>query len=313
MISIFLKRILFTFVLSWCSISFCDIATGTTILTIQGLTPIEKINIGDYVVGYESNALGINQVIQISAIKIDTIVTITTNQEVIQATENQLFYDPCINHWIKAKDLTTSNIFLNSNLEYCSCHNITIAPQTTIAYKISTTSPHNFFISNAQILTHNVPPVAIGIAWAFGAGIKFAGITLGALFGGTMIGINLLNKNKKNVLTFGLDAETITCSGDYNPDPNDNNKDKKKQRDTTRENYRSLTNKESRKIATDMGYKEVKNHPCGNTRNKPVFTNGKNYISADADGHNGGIWKLFNRAGDRIGTGNIDLTKIIGG
>lgn len=39
-----------------------------------------------------------------------------------------------------------------------------------------------------------------------------------------------------------------------------------------------------------------------------VFSNGKGYISPDADGHNvSGGWKVFNRRGDRIGTDDADL------
>ncbi|WSB05226.1 toxin C-terminal domain-containing protein [Streptomyces sp. NBC_01794] len=39
-----------------------------------------------------------------------------------------------------------------------------------------------------------------------------------------------------------------------------------------------------------------------------VFSNGKNYITPDVDGHNvTGGWKMFNRRGQRIGTYDPDL------
>ncbi|MGW3118504.1 RHS repeat-associated core domain-containing protein [Streptomyces sp. NPDC001107] len=42
-----------------------------------------------------------------------------------------------------------------------------------------------------------------------------------------------------------------------------------------------------------------------------VFSNGKNYITPDVDGHNvTGGWKVFNRRGDRIGTYDADLNYI---
>ena len=61
------------------------------------------------------------------------------------------------------------------------------------------------------------------------------------------------------------------------------------------------------------GYKRVKgSHPHG----QPVFSNGKNFITPDADGHNGGIWKmakkekeLFSR-GTRMGTYDATLKRI---
>ncbi|HRN78127.1 MAG TPA: toxin C-terminal domain-containing protein [Candidatus Dependentiae bacterium] len=62
--------------------------------------------------------------------------------------------------------------------------------------------------------------------------------------------------------------------------------------------FQPLTNKQARQKAKELGFTEVKKHPCGDTRNKPVFYNGKEYISPDADGHNGGHWKMFDRRGN---------------
>ena len=45
---------------------------------------------------------------------------------------------------------------------------------------------------------------------------------------------------------------------------------------------------------------------------QPVFSNGKNYISPDADGHNQDDgWKMFDRKGRRTGTWNSDLSEKI--
>jgi hypothetical protein len=71
-----------------------------------------------------------------------------------------------------------------------------------------------------------------------------------------------------------------------------------------------MTNKEAREQAKKLGYdKEVKNAPFKSQGNK-VFTNGKNFISADRDMHSGGAWKMFNRAGQRLGTYDINLVRI---
>jgi RHS repeat-associated protein len=60
------------------------------------------------------------------------------------------------------------------------------------------------------------------------------------------------------------------------------------------------------------GYRKIKDLSHGN----PVYTNGKNYITPDVDGHNGGIWKmgksvkaLQNRE-TRMGTYNANLKRI---
>ena len=61
------------------------------------------------------------------------------------------------------------------------------------------------------------------------------------------------------------------------------------------------------------GYKKVKGlYPHG----KPVFYNGKNYITPDRDGHNGGVWKMAKKEKDlynrntRMGTYDAELNKI---
>ncbi|TLQ44611.1 toxin C-terminal domain-containing protein [Streptomyces marianii] len=45
-----------------------------------------------------------------------------------------------------------------------------------------------------------------------------------------------------------------------------------------------------------------------NSHGQVVFSNGKNYITPDVDGHNvTDGWKMFNRRGQRIGTYDPDL------
>ena len=200
-----IKRILIVFLLASHGISYCDIVAGTTILTPHGLIPIEEINVGDYVIGCENNTLVSNEVTKITSAEINVVFIIETAQGVIQATKNQFFYDPLIKQWIQAKKLTTNNIFLSSDLTHCSCQSITSLVQKTTVYKISTQSPHNFFISDACILTHNNPFIAL--TWAFGGGIEFIGVTLGALFGGTVVGVKVYDKYKKNHATFDYKVE----------------------------------------------------------------------------------------------------------
>ena len=60
------------------------------------------------------------------------------------------------------------------------------------------------------------------------------------------------------------------------------------------------------------GYHSVNNRSNG----QKVFTNGKDYITPDADGHKGGIWKrassiknLLNK-GTRMGTYDENLKRI---
>ncbi|WP_425218295.1 RHS repeat-associated core domain-containing protein [Tumidithrix helvetica] len=75
--------------------------------------------------------------------------------------------------------------------------------------------------------------------------------------------------------------------------------------------FLTITNKEARDLADDLGYKETKDYPF-NAKGKPVFKKGETYITPDIDQHNGGVWKKFNSKGKRVGTYNEDLTEKIG-
>ncbi|MDA4848909.1 RHS repeat-associated core domain-containing protein, partial [Hoeflea poritis] len=65
-----------------------------------------------------------------------------------------------------------------------------------------------------------------------------------------------------------------------------------------------------RKQAEKLGYKKripPQKSPF-NSHGQPVFTNGKKYISPDADGHNvTNGWKMFDSKGRRTGTWDFDL------
>jgi hypothetical protein len=49
-----------------------------------------------------------------------------------------------------------------------------------------------------------------------------------------------------------------------------------------------------------------------NSHGQPVFYNPKTktYITPDVDAHNGGVWKMFDRRGNRIGTYDGELNRI---
>jgi RHS repeat-associated protein len=75
--------------------------------------------------------------------------------------------------------------------------------------------------------------------------------------------------------------------------------------------WQALTNKQARELANNMGFSEVKDPPF-NSHGELVFKRGNVYITADNTGHSGGVWKMFDSAGNRLGTYNADLTVRIG-
>ena len=78
----------------------------------------------------------------------------------------------------------------------------------------------------------------------------------------------------------------------------------------SRNDSQPLTNSQAKDLASELGFKKVRDIPF-NSHGKAVFTNGKQYITPDRDGHNGGVWKVFDRKGRRVGTYNKDLSERI--
>jgi hypothetical protein len=70
-----------------------------------------------------------------------------------------------------------------------------------------------------------------------------------------------------------------------------------------------MTAPQAREAASANGWREVTN-PGFNSHGQPVFTDGNNFYTPDADSHIGGVWKQFNKKLDRVGTLDADLNKI---
>ncbi|WP_156623360.1 toxin C-terminal domain-containing protein [Moraxella nonliquefaciens] len=44
-----------------------------------------------------------------------------------------------------------------------------------------------------------------------------------------------------------------------------------------------------------------------NSHGQPVYKKGNRYIIPDIDSHNGGVWKIFDNKGKRLGTADANL------
>jgi len=76
-------------------------------------------------------------------------------------------------------------------------------------------------------------------------------------------------------------------------------------------NAQKLTTKELSIMAEGLGYKKVKDFPFY-AHNQPVFKKGNRFISPDVTCHKGGSWKIYDNKGNRLGTFDETLTKMIG-
>jgi hypothetical protein len=76
--------------------------------------------------------------------------------------------------------------------------------------------------------------------------------------------------------------------------------------------HEPLRGEEATKAASNLGYDQripAQKAPF-NSHGQPVFSNGKKYITPDVDGHNGGVWKMFDRSGKRLGTFDANLNQV---
>jgi RHS repeat-associated protein len=62
--------------------------------------------------------------------------------------------------------------------------------------------------------------------------------------------------------------------------------------------------------AERLGFNQVVKDAPFNSHGQKVFSDGSRYITRDIDSHSGGVWKMFNRAGERLGTFDKDLNYI---
>ncbi len=81
-------------------------------------------------------------------------------------------------------------------------------------------------IKTPQLLTHNAGPVVIGLAWLFGEGLKFAGITIGTTVLGSYVGVQVYNAQKYKEQRCEFSFHDVPCNyGCPDPDDDENNSD----------------------------------------------------------------------------------------
>lgn len=169
-------------------------------------------------------------------------------------------------------------------------------------------------IDNASILVGDGMVKIGGGGMAVGGGAVAVGVTATAASGGTLaiggvpvavVGGALIEAGATTATT----GAVLMTNGKENKEAG---YDRGKKNEVT---FTQGTGNRGKKITTEIpnGYKKVKER----TKNDmPIFRKGKNYISPDRDGHNGGIWKKANSIKDlndkttRSGTYDKDLNKI---
>lgn len=75
---------------------------------------------------------------------------------------------------------------------------------------------------------------------------------------------------------------------------------------------RPLRGRQAARAASELGFDRRVADPPFSGHGQPVFSDGRRYITPDVDQHRGGVWKVFDRAGRRVGTYDRTLTQRLG-
>jgi Novel toxin 21 len=309
---IFLKKIFLLIALSTLSVllhaeGFCY---GTFVATPRGYVPIEHLTVDDTILGYdiETDSLYKVSINHINHTTIDQSVCIRVGGLFLYVAKDQLLHVANKFGFRPAHTVEAHDYILQPNNRAVRVDAVTVIDQETDVVALSVNYPNTFCVTQHKLIIHNFfPAIAAGVSIAFGAGVEITGFIAGGItIFGTWLGFNAYKKHKSKVHVEPIITPTASYSGGNPNDPND----QKRKRDEERENHRPLTNKEARQKAEVLGYTEDNNPPF-NPHGKIVFRKGNKWISPDKDGHKGGIWKMFDSAGNRT-TWNVDLTKIIG-
>lgn len=225
-----LKNYLFLLfnVILFTSTIFPTVLSNALIKTPRGLVKAENAAVGDNIIAYNRASLSATKITHITTTHCDKIIVLSTDKGSFYAAPDQLFFDPITEQWITAQDITTQTTFLNACFQRCPCHSIEIidAPETKIIH-ITTTAPHTFFVTEQELLTHNAFPIVIGLAWLFGGGLEFLGISIGTAALGSYVGVQLYNAQKQKGQHCNVSLHVGPCGYPCPPDPNDENKERK--------------------------------------------------------------------------------------
>jgi len=186
-------------------------ASDTMVLTPFGFKELSQMKVGD-IVNSNDNGTNVNNkiaaIVEIPASKVDIFeIGLQTTQ--IKVLGDSMFFLFGNDSWIKARDLNTNDILINSNSGPVKVNWIT-SNHTFRLVEIE--HSHTLFISNENILVHNGPilAAACGIVCKI---ISAAGCGAGAFITGTLNpGIGILYAAVCTALDTGATGSCIaTC------------------------------------------------------------------------------------------------------
>jgi hypothetical protein len=136
---------------------------GTLVKTIKGETPIESISVGEKVYAYDED---LGETVESTVEEIyrnwtDTLYTINTKMDAVQATKNHRFWIEGDQDWLDAKDITKgmSVRMLDGSIQkVIDIHCEEVVCDT---FNFSVVKQHNYYVGKKGILVHNDSKFAV--------------------------------------------------------------------------------------------------------------------------------------------------------
>lgn len=216
----------FIFIATHIASLYPGFAAGTLVKIPGGYTPIENLQVGDFVYSITpQRTYKLSKVTHTTNYALPKSIKIITANDIIIAAPKQKFYLPHAQKWISAKKISFKDHLGTGNAactqEFTTVH----LDRVTDFFDIRIDDIHTFCVSTDDIIVHNFPLFFIGFTIAWGGGqIALDGIYAGICIAGWWLGTTLLKgKNSSGSNNFKMNPFISYGS----PDPDDDEWKKK--------------------------------------------------------------------------------------
>ena len=138
---------------------------GTLLKAPDGYVAIEELAVGNYVVcrdGDGTNTVGV--VTNYHSHEASHVIRLCFEHVVVICAQDQLFYVSKEIGWQEAKNLAVGDAVINCTGEVCIVAAIEVCDELQRIYDITVEDYHNFYVTESELLVHNMLLVAVPAA-----------------------------------------------------------------------------------------------------------------------------------------------------
>lgn len=154
---------------------------GTLVKTLSGYTPIEHLQLGDWVRCCNDQGKFVTGIITYKRSKpvkpsLQLCVMGTRGAACINASPEQLFYKLPEKCWVKAAELLLEDTITAGCTESVTIYDSREITEEAEIYEISVADYHNFCVSKLDVKVHNIVPFIVGATASSAAAVSFLSV-----------------------------------------------------------------------------------------------------------------------------------------